>query len=95
VGGEEFNRYKAKNSYVAAAPNDTVFVMNLPDMHSMEKLVFFENGLEYKFYPDPKEKHGCGIRFRNHEVAMMFIGKYHGMMIGDRKILITFSKKAI
>lgn len=31
VGSEATNRYKPKNSFVAAPPNDTVFLMNLPD----------------------------------------------------------------
>lgn len=29
IGSETTNRYKPKNSFIAAAPNDTVFLMNL------------------------------------------------------------------
>lgn len=39
IGTEATNRYKPKNSFVAAAPNDTVFLMNLSDeLLSIESL---------------------------------------------------------
>lgn len=46
-GSEEFNRYKPKNSYVAAAPNDTVFIMNLADENSAQYLLKLAPALNY------------------------------------------------
>ena len=31
IGSENTNRYKPKNSFIAASPNDTIFLMNLSD----------------------------------------------------------------
>jgi hypothetical protein len=43
IGSESTNRYKPKNSFVAAAPNDTVFLMNLSnellDFNSLKPLL--------------------------------------------------------
>lgn len=52
IGTEATNRYKPKNSFVAAPPNDTVFLMNLSDellsIESLYPLIETEI-VEYKY----------------------------------------------
>ncbi|KAM3140175.1 hypothetical protein pb186bvf_007728 [Paramecium bursaria] len=99
IGSEQTNRYKPKNSYIAAAPNDTIFIMNLPD--EMMDITCFKNMLqnlkvvEYKFIEDPKQKHSCAIKFSNTEDAILFLARNHGLEVFGRKIIMTFSKKPV
>ncbi|CAD8083096.1 unnamed protein product [Paramecium sonneborni] len=96
IGSEATNRYKPKNSFIAASPNDTIFLMNLSDellnIDSLQPLLETEIA-DYKFYEDPKQKHSCAIKFKTVEDAMLFLAKNHGKVMADRKILMTFSKK--
>ncbi|CAD8085549.1 unnamed protein product [Paramecium sonneborni] len=96
IGSEATNRYKPKNSFIAASPNDTIFLMNLSDeLLNIESIQpFLETEIvDYKFYEDPKQKHSCAIKFKSVEDAMLFLSKNHGKVMADRKILMTFSKK--
>ncbi|CAK69202.1 unnamed protein product (macronuclear) [Paramecium tetraurelia] len=96
IGSEATNRYKPKNSFVAASPNDTIFLMNLSDellnIESIQPLLETEF-VDYKFYEDPKQKHSCALKFKTVDDAMYFLAKNHGKVMADRKILMTFSKK--
>ncbi|CAD8180544.1 unnamed protein product [Paramecium pentaurelia] len=96
IGSEATNRYKPKNSFIAASPNDTIFLMNLSNellnINALQPLLETEI-VDYKFYEDPKQKHSCALKFKTVEDAMLFLAKNHGKVMADRKILMTFSKK--
>ncbi|CAD8170843.1 unnamed protein product [Paramecium octaurelia] len=96
IGSEATNRYKPKNSFVAASPNDTIFLMNLSNellnIESIQPLLETDI-IDFKFYEDPKQKHSCALKFKTVEDAMYFLAKNHGKVMADRKILMTFSKK--
>ncbi|CAD8077088.1 unnamed protein product [Paramecium primaurelia] len=96
IGSETTNRYKPKNSFIAASPNDTIFLMNLSNellnINALQPLLETEI-VDYKFYEDPKQKHSCALKFKTVEDAMLFLAKNHGKVMADRKILMTFSKK--
>ncbi|CAD8053191.1 unnamed protein product [Paramecium primaurelia] len=98
IGSEATNRYKPKNSFIAAAPNDTIFLMNLSNellnIESLQPLLETDI-VDYKFYEDPKQKHSCALKFKTVEDAMYFLAKNHGKIMSDRKILMTFSKKSM